>query len=144
MNAPAMARQQYASHGFATDTRRAPYHCIRLSGTRALPCDIFLLGTCKGMPVFAFRHRAMIPAPAASGPSLALRVGMALLPPSHHPSAGCFRCQSVARSKTLAIRSSFSSANGAARSYMPMGKPPLVKPQGILIPGMPARLAVMV
>ncbi len=65
-------------------------------------------------------------------------------PSRHYTNPGRFRCQSVARSKTRAVRNSFSSANGAARSCRPIGRPALVKPQGMLIPGMPARLAVIV
>jgi hypothetical protein len=57
---------------------------------------------------------------------------------------GRFKCQSVARSKIRAVRNSVSSANGAAKSCRPIGSLDLVMPQGILIPGMPARLAVIV
>src|SRR5207244_4414372 len=63
---------------------------------------------------------------------------------THDFGPGLFRCQSVWRSKTRAVRNNFSSANGAASSWRPIGRLALVNPQGMLIPGMPARLAVIV
>ena len=49
-------------------------------------------------------------------------------------------CQSVADSYIRATRKSFSSSNGLPSSCSPMGNPAFVKPQGMLRPGMPARL----
>jgi hypothetical protein len=65
-------------------------------------------------------------------------------PDRHYPISGRRVCQSVARSKTRAVRSRFSSAKAGARSCMPIGRPDFVRPQGTLRPGMPARLVVMV
>src|SRR5512135_3726286 len=62
----------------------------------------------------------------------------------HQDNSGRFRCQSVARSKTRAVRSRFSSAKAGARSCKPMGRFEREKPQGIARPGMPAKLAVIV
>ena len=62
----------------------------------------------------------------------------------HYTNPGLFKCQSVARSKTRAVRSNVSSAKGAPKSCMPIGRLAFVRPQGMLIPGMPARLAVIV
>src|SRR5579883_1151786 len=70
-------------------------------------------------------------------------LGVALIH-RHYTSPGLLRCQSVARSKTRAVRKSFSSAKGAASNCRPIGSFSLVSPQGMLIPGMPARLAVIV
>src|SRR5262249_22048811 len=53
-------------------------------------------------------------------------------------------CQSVARSYIRATRSSFSSSNGAAKICKPIGSPVFVNPHGMLTPGMPARLALIV
>jgi hypothetical protein len=41
-------------------------------------------------------------------------------------------CQSVACSSMRAVRSGFSSSNGAARICRPIGKPAFVKPHGIV------------
>ena len=62
----------------------------------------------------------------------------------HYTNSARFRCQSVARSKTRAVRNSFSSAKGAASSWRPIGRFAFVSPQGMLMPGMPARFAVIV
>jgi hypothetical protein len=53
-------------------------------------------------------------------------------------------CQSVSRSNILATRSNFFSANGEPRICRPIGNPDFVKPHGMLMPGMPARLALIV
>src|SRR5260370_15727769 len=53
-------------------------------------------------------------------------------------------CQSVSFSCIRAVRSSFSSANVGARICKPMGRLLFVTPQGMLIPAMPARLALIV
>ena len=63
---------------------------------------------------------------------------------SHHTNPGRFACHSVARSNTRAARNSVSSAKAGARSCRPIGRPEFVRPQGMLRPGMPARLVVIV
>src|SRR4051794_18225596 len=62
----------------------------------------------------------------------------------HQETSGRLVCQSVALSKTRAVRSRFSSENAGPRSCRPIGSPGPVRPQGMLMPGMPARLAVIV
>src|SRR5262249_50640667 len=62
----------------------------------------------------------------------------------HYTSPGRRDCQPVAFSKTRAARRRVSSAKAGARSWRPIGRPDLVRPQGMLTPGMPARLAVIV
>ena len=64
--------------------------------------------------------------------------------PSLFYNTGRLRCQSVSRSCIRATRSNFSSANGGASICKPIGKPALVKPHGMLMPGMPARFALIV
>src|SRR5439155_24957468 len=64
--------------------------------------------------------------------------------PDQPASAGRLVFQSVARSKTRAVRSRFSSANAGASNCSPMGRPDRVNPHGMLTPGIPARLAVIV
>src|SRR5262249_5729429 len=61
-----------------------------------------------------------------------------------YTSFGRWLCQSVSRSYMRAIRSSFSSSNGGACSCSPIGKPARVKPHGMLMPVIPARLAPVV
>ena len=46
--------------------------------------------------------------------------------------------------KTRAVLNSLSSAKAGARSWRPIGRPDRVRPQGMLRPGIPARLVVMV
>jgi hypothetical protein len=50
-------------------------------------------------------------------------------------SAGCM---------AAAIRRSFCSSNGAARNWLEIGRPDVVCPHGTAIPGIPARLALIV
>ncbi len=59
-------------------------------------------------------------------------------------SVGCCWWKSVAASNMRAVRRSFGSVNVGASICKPMGRFEAVKPQGMLIAGMPARLAVMV
>ena len=63
---------------------------------------------------------------------------------AHPLSPGRLVCQSVARSKTRAVRRRLSSAKAGAISWRPIGRPDRVKPQGMLMPGMPARFVVIV
>ena len=58
----------------------------------------------------------------------------------NHHTFGRFVCQSVAASYILAMRNIFSSSNGGDSSCSPIGRPPFVKPHGMLSPAMPARL----
>ena len=67
-----------------------------------------------------------------------------LLLDGHYTNSGRLVCQSVALSKTRAVLSNLSSAKAGAMSWRPIGRPDLVRPQGILRPGIPARLVVMV
>ncbi len=65
-------------------------------------------------------------------------------PVDYEMSSGRRVCQSVSRSYMRAARSSRSSSNGGARICSPIGKPLRVKPQGMEMPAMPARFAVIV
>src|SRR5262249_3250100 len=61
-----------------------------------------------------------------------------------YTSFGRRECHSVSRSYMRAIRSNFSSSNGGACNCSPIGSPELVKPHGMLMPVIPARLAPIV
>lgn len=64
--------------------------------------------------------------------------------PGHQEIPGRLVPQSVSRSKTRAARRRGSSAKAGARSCRPMGRLSFENPQGTLIAGMPAKLAVIV